>query len=105
MDLRRLRIGDWITGVCAPALLVLLWAPWYAAGDGTLNAWSAFGLIDLWLVLTGLVGLAVPVVTAARDSPAAPVAVDVICWVIALVAAVLVVIRLLAEQHGDVVTG
>jgi hypothetical protein len=105
MDLRRLRIGDWITGLGGLVLLLSLWAPWYAVGDGDLTAWAAFGLIDLWLLLTALLALAVPVGTALKDSPAVPVALDVITWAVSLIALILVLIRLLAEPHGDVVTG
>jgi hypothetical protein len=105
MDLRRLRIGDWITGLGGLVLLLSLWTPWYAVSDGNLTAWAAFGLIDLWLALTALLGIAVPVVTALRDSPAVPIALDVITWAVALIATLLVLFRLLAEPHGDVVTG
>jgi hypothetical protein len=105
MDLERLRIGDWITGLSGLVLLLSLWMPWYAVSDGTISAWAAFGLIDLWLLLTALLAVAVPVATALKDDPAVPVALDVITWAVALIATVLVVIRLLAEPHGDIVTG
>ncbi len=105
MDLQRLRIGDWITGLGGLVLLVSLWTPWYAVSDGDLSAWSAFGLIDLWLLLTALLAIAVPIATALKDSPAVPVALDVITWAVALMATILVLIRVLAEPRGDVVTG
>ena len=105
MNVHRLRIGDWITGIGGLVLLLSLWMPWYAVSDGTLSAWAAFGLIDLWLALTALLAIAVPVVTALKDSPAVPVALDVITWAVALIATLLVLFRLLAEPHSDVVTG
>src|SRR4051794_20155293 len=105
MSVRRLRIGDWITGVSGVVLLLVLWAPWYAAGAGDLTAWSAFALIDLWLALTALAAVAVPIATAARDTPAVPVALDVVTWAVALIATLLVLFRLLALPGGDVVTG
>ncbi len=105
MDVQRLRSGDWITGLGGLVLLLSLWAPWYAVGDGDITAWSAFGLIDLWLVLTALLAIAVPVATALKDSPAVPVALDVVTWAVALIATILVLIRVLAEPQGDIVTG
>jgi carbon starvation protein CstA len=105
MDLHRLRPGDWLTGAAGLALLALLWAPWYAVGDGTLSGWQAFGLIDLWLALTALLALALWVLTATRDSPALPVALDVLTTTVAAIAVLLVLVRLGFEPHGDVVTG
>jgi hypothetical protein len=105
MNLRRVRIADRVTGACGLALLLLLWAPWYAVSDGSLNAWSALGLIDLWLALTALLAISVPIVTAARDTTAVPVAVDVVCAVVATLALLLVLLRLLFVPDGDVVTG
>jgi hypothetical protein len=102
MNVRRLRPADWLTGVSGLALLLLLWAPWYGVSDGTINAWSAFAVIDLWLALTALLAIAVPVVTANRDSPALPVAFDVITAAVSVIAVLLVIIRLLAIPGGEV---
>jgi hypothetical protein len=96
MDLHRLRTADWLTGVSGLALLLLLWAPWYTVSGGDRSAWSAFTLVDLWFALTALLGVAAPVVTAVRDAPALPVAIDVLCWSAAAIAVLLVLIRLLA---------
>jgi hypothetical protein len=105
MDLHRLRPADWLTGVAGLALLVLLWAPWYELPDGSLSGWQAFGLIDLWFALTALLALVLWVLTALRDTPAVPVAFDVLTSTAGLIAVVLVLVRLGFEPHGDVVTG
>ena len=105
MNVRRLRPADWLTGASGLALLLLLWAPWYSVSDGTINAWSAFAIIDLWLALTALLAIAVPLVTAARETPEIPVALDVVTAAVTVFAVLLVVIRLLAVPGGEVVTG
>src|SRR4051794_24341868 len=105
MDVRRLRPADWLTGVSGLALLLVLWAPWYAVSGGGLSGWGGFALIDLWLALTALLAIAVVPVTAARDTTAVPVALDVVCATVATLALLLVVIRLVFVPEGDVVTG
>src|SRR4051794_32458392 len=104
MDLRRVRPADWLTGLAGVAVLALLWAPWYTATGGDLSAWEALTVVDLWLALTALLAIAVPVVTAARDTPAIPVALDVVCGTVAVLAVVLVAVRLAWVPAGDVVT-
>ena len=105
MDLHRLRPADWLTGLAGLALLLLLFAPWYTLPDGSYNGWQAFGLTDVWFVLTAALAIAVLVTTATRESPSIPIAMDVLCATAATVALVLAVVRLLAVPHGDVVTG
>src|SRR4051794_8959118 len=105
MSLRRLRPPDVLTGLAGAALLALLWAPWYSTAGAGLNAWSAFAAVDLWLALTALLAIAVPVVTAARDTTPLPVAVDVVSGTVAAFAVLLVAIRLLVRPGGDAVTG
>jgi hypothetical protein len=89
--MQRLRLGEVLAGAGGVALLALMWAPWY---DDT-NAWGAFAVIDVVLALAALLGIAAAVLQATRQSPAWPVFVDVIGTVVAFVAVVLVVIRLL----------
>ena len=105
MSLHRLRPADWLTGIAGLSVLLLLFAPWYGVADGTLTGWQAFGVADLWLALTALVAIAVLVVTALRDAPALPVALDVVCTTVAALGVLVVLFRLLDVPHDDVVTG
>jgi hypothetical protein len=89
--MQRLRLGEVVAAAGGMALLGLMWAPWY---EGT-NAWGAFAVIDVVLAVAALLGIAAAVLQATRKSPAWPVFVDVIGTVVAFVAVVLVVIRLL----------
>ena len=116
MDLRRLRVGEWIVGACGLLLLVALFLPWYGdAGptgayfdrDGgagwtvyglvpaTVTAWEAFTVLDVILALLALLAISVPVVTATHRVPALPLALESLTALFGLVALVLVLIRVL----------
>src|SRR5689334_8585576 len=62
MDLRRLRVGEWIVGACGVVLLISLFLDWY--GDPSETAWEAFSILDVILALVALAAISVPVVTA-----------------------------------------
>ncbi len=105
MDVHRLRTPDSLTGLFGLLLLGSLFAPWYDMSDGTADAWRSFGFIDLWLALTALLAMAVPLITATREAPALPVAIDVLTVWAVVVSVVLVVVRLLALPNAEFVTG
>lgn len=105
MDLHRLRTPDYLAGLSGLLLFGVLFAPWYELVDGTVDAWRSFGVVDLWLALTALMAISIPIVTATRAAPALPVAMDVLTTWASVIAAVLVVVRLLAVPNGEVVTG
>ena len=105
MSVSRLRPADWVTGIAGLLSLVLLWAPWYGVSDGTIDAWQAFGLLDLLIVLTALLAIALLIVTATRDTPELPVAMDVLCATLASITALAVIVRLIDVPHSDFTTG
>jgi hypothetical protein len=90
MKLERVRPMDWVAGLTGLVLLVLLFLPWYDLSDGSLNAWSAFRIVDLWLALVALLAIAIPIVTALRETPAVPLAVqgftEALSWIAVLFA-------------------
>jgi hypothetical protein len=95
MDLRRVRRWEWLTGLAGVVLLVSLFLPWYGAGGVTVNAWDAFAVNDVILALAGLAAVALPVVAAAQRTSSLPQAMtNLLVW-LALVAAVVAVVRLL----------
>jgi hypothetical protein len=112
VDLRRARIGEWLTGAFAVALLVATFLPWYACGraaagadgacgpDLTATGWSAFGGTDVVLALAALVGLLALALTVAQRTPALPLAVTSVEVVVAGVAAVLAVLALLLAPES-----
>jgi drug/metabolite transporter (DMT)-like permease len=93
---RWLKPGDWLAGTGGVALLVSLFLPWYrVTGDeGDLSGWEAFSIIDVLLALAALVGIGLAVLTAIRRTPAVPVALGVLGGPIGLLAALIVLIRI-----------
>ena len=88
VELSRLRPGELIAAAGGVALLVVMFLDWYAVGGTTsvggsdvrislgLTAWEAFAITDVLLALAALIAIGLAVITAARRSPALPVAVE-----------------------------
>jgi hypothetical protein len=103
MDLRRVGVWQWLTGLAGVVLLVDLWLPWFGAGGLTANAWESFVFIDLILALTGLWAIALVLVTAGRSAAALPkLLARWLVW-LAIVAALLTFYRLLRLPDADIV--
>ena len=100
MDVRRLRAGEWITGLGGALLLVALFLPWYDEGAVSPTGWQAFTVIDVVLAAVGLAALLVPVVTAQQRVPAVPLAMQALVTLAGLVALVLALIRVV-DLPGD----
>jgi hypothetical protein len=107
VSLVRLRAGEWLATVAAVALIVSLALPWYQPQLPTvpydsLTGFQALTVIDVLLVLAALLGIALGVLQATRDSPALPVAAGVLTVVTGLLAVLLVVFRLIdMPRSGD----
>jgi hypothetical protein len=93
MDLRRLRVGEWIVGASGVLLLVALFLPWY--GDPSSTAWESFTVLDVILALLALVAISVPVVTSGHRVPALPLALESLTALFGLLGLVLVLVRVL----------
>ena len=101
MDARRLRVGDWLTGVAGLAALVSLWLNWFDASElVAVSGWEAFSVTDVLLALAAVCGIALVPVTAANDSPARPVAVGVLTLTLAGLALLLVAYRIVLNEPG-----
>ncbi len=96
MDLRRLRIGEWLMAATGVALFAVLFLDWYGPAGGApgLSAWEALTVFDLLLALLAVAAVAtVPLVAVART--AAPgVAYEALVLLGGIVAVVLCVVRL-----------
>ena len=92
MDLRRLRIGEWLMAVAGAALFAILFVDWYAPA---VSAWEAFTVIDLLLALLAVAGMAtVPLVAGART--AAPgVAYEALVLLGGIIGVVICLVRLI----------
>jgi hypothetical protein len=94
MDLRRLRVGEWIVGAAGVVLLISLFLPWYGSAQ-SVSGWEAFAALDVILALVALAAISVPLVTAAYRVPAVPLAWQSLTVLIAFVALLLVLLRVL----------
>jgi hypothetical protein len=115
VDLRRPRLGDWVTGLAGLVLVISLFLPWFETGAGTYiapagedaelpatrSAWEAFTVIDVLLLLVGLLALAVLLLVAFSRMSAVPVAASSITAVLGLLAVVVVAIRLIFPPGVD----
>ncbi len=105
-DASRLRSGELIAGISAVLLFLVMFVGWYGlklntAGLGSFappavsyDAWDAFSVIDLILLLTVIVALALVVTQATRRSPAIPVSLSVIATTLAGISVLLILFRI-----------
>ena len=94
--MKRLRTPDYALGLFGFVLFSSLFAPWYKVTDGTYDAWRSLKFIDILLFLIALLAMATVAVTAAKDSPELPVALDVLTTWAGMVAVLLVLYRILS---------
>jgi hypothetical protein len=95
VDLRKERNGDWIALVGGIALIVALFLPWYGAGGETATGWQSLTVIDVVLCICALFGVAQWFFTAQQPTQAMPLAVAGLGAWAALLAILLIVIRLI----------
>ena len=103
MDVRRLRVGEWVAGLGGVALLGVMFLGWYG-GQGTertATAWEAFGLVDLVLAAAAVGGIATALLTAIYRTAAVPIAVASITLLVALVGLLLLVWRVADVPGAD----
>jgi hypothetical protein len=95
MDLRRLRVGEWLAAVSGVALLASLFVPWYGslAGAATASGWESLSAIDVLLALVAASGVLLAIVTATQPVPAVPIAVSALVSIAGLVGVLLVLLR------------
>ena len=105
MDLRldRLRRGELIAAAGGVLLLVVMFLDWYAAGgaDGVASqgftAWQSFGVLDAILALVALLAIVLAGLAVTQHSPALPVAASVVTAATGILAALLVLYRILNQ--------
>src|SRR4051794_16058300 len=100
MDLRRVRVWEWLTGLAGLVLLVSLFLPWYGTGGETASGWESFAVVDIVLAIAALGAIALPLLAAAQRTAAVPQAMTALLMPFALVAALLALIRVL-NLPGD----
>lgn len=118
MDLGRLRFGDWVMAAGGVAVLVVMFLDWFKAAEpvetpvaggevlvfeNRLNAWQAFTAVDIVLAAAAVLAIVTFLATALQPTAAVPLALGVFTALLAIVALVLVVTRLIWPP--DVGTG
>jgi hypothetical protein len=126
MEVRRLRVGEWITAVAGGALLVSLFLPWWSlpgawgaigpagpmeAGDlvdsGPLlsgvtdwTAWQVLSVADVLLALLGVLAIVAVLIVARVPAPGPGAAAEALLLPLALVMAVVALVQVLGTP-GD----
>jgi hypothetical protein len=116
MDLRRVRVGEWLAAISGAALFASLFLPWYGTGEqqgnvciasygdtiagggvpcGTATGWQSLAAIDILLACVAAAGILIAVVTATHAVPAVPVAISALVSLVGLVGVILVLLRAL----------
>jgi hypothetical protein len=101
VDPRRLRIGEWLTGLGGVVLLGSTFLSWYDVPGGGVSAWHAFTVVDLLLALVAALALGAAAMAAAHNTPAASLALASLTALVGLFAVVAVVVRLLSPSVDD----
>ncbi len=101
MRLSRLRRGEIIAALSAVVLLALVFlVPWVSfanpgGGHTSADAWTSFPTLRWFLVVTGVLGVALAYLQATRAAPAMPVGLALVLVPLSALTTVLVLIRLL----------
>jgi hypothetical protein len=98
VDLRRLRIGEWVAGVSGLVLLVSLFLNWYGpvVGDEKLSAWQSFAVTDVVLAVAAVWAISLALMTALDRSQAVPTAMSALLTYVALLALALLLYRVIS---------
>lgn len=113
----RMRAGEWVAGLGAVALLVLMFFDWFGSelrygpvsgsADGFEqvgfgSAWSTLGwFMDLLVAIAIFGGLALSYMTVKRASPAWPVGAAVLTWVLGSLIFLVLLVRVTVAQPGQ----
>jgi hypothetical protein len=110
MDFSVLNRGEKIAGVAGVLLILIMFIfDWYSvkvAGisvpDSGVNAWDAYSLISIVLLITALAGIGLAVLAASDAEPGLPVAGSAIVCALGILSVVLIIFRIIDKPGGDV---
>jgi hypothetical protein len=104
--MRRVRIGEVVAGVAGVVLLASMFLDWYSVspetvlgggGERGVSAWGAFSVVDLFLALVALLGIALALAQVVGRGPALPVGIGVVATTLALAGSLLLLYRLVNQ--------
>ncbi len=98
MDLRRLRVGEWLIGAVGVGLFLVLFVDWYARPSVAstpegLSAWQAFTVVDLLLALLALAAIATVPLVGRAPSPSPGIAYEALLLLGSIVGALICLVR------------
>jgi hypothetical protein len=97
MDLRRLRLGEWILATSGVVLIVSLFLPWDAAHNG----WQVFSAFDVALALLGAFALGATAIAANARAAGPGVAAEALLTPFALVMLLIFLFKLSGfDEYG-----
>jgi hypothetical protein len=99
VDLRRIRFYEWMLSLFGAGLLGVMFLDWYGVGARRVDAWQAFGAIDVVLAIVGGLAVSIAVAAATHRTAAVPLALAGIATIAAGVATLLVLIRAASPPH------
>ena len=99
MELRRLRLGEWLAGAGGVVLIGSLTLDWYGARgrSGALSGFESFSVLDLFLVALAALAIGLAVAQATRRSPTIPVAAGVLTVTFGILGVLLVAYRIVNQ--------
>lgn len=100
VDLRRLRLQEYLAGAFGAVLLVSTFLDWFGGDDGKASAWEKFGALDVMLAVVALMAIALAALTAAQRAQAVPIAVGSLLVLVGLVTSVWLVFRVVRTPGG-----
>jgi hypothetical protein len=113
--MRRVRIGEVVAGVAGVVLLASMFLDWYSvspeavlgAGGAArgVSGWSAFSVVDVFLALVALLGIALALSQVVGRGPALPVALGVITTTLSLAGSLLLLYRIVNQPGPNDVIG
>jgi hypothetical protein len=98
-DHRRLRLGELVAAGSALLLFLFMFIDWYGlkgTGFGG-SAWDVYDVLDLYLLVVIIVAVGLAVTTGVQRAPALPIAASVIVTVLGVIAALLVLYRIINQ--------
>ena len=105
MNPRRLRTGEWLTGIAGVVLLVSLFLDWYEAGGTGNSAWEAFSILDALLLIAALMAISVAVMAAVHNTPAVSLAIASLLLTLGAIATIAVVVRAISAPDVTLAGG
>ena len=69
MAVGRVRNFDWLTAAAGLLLFIALLMPWYDSNLTTVTAWESMAISDIWLGLTAVLAMSLPLAALLKDTP------------------------------------